>query len=150
MNRNRFMLGFGWGIVATIVMSLVMLLGMMTGISPMPKPIPVAIVAHILGETTAKPLLMFLAIVAHLAYGGIWAGLLTAWIQPITVWKGIGLGILLWLIMQIAVLPFLGWGIFGSAVTPAIALATLVLHLIYGIGLGWLIDRNHVVEVQPT
>jgi hypothetical protein len=31
----------------------------------------------------------------------------------------------------------LGWGLFGGAVTPRIALATLVLHLLHGTILGW-------------
>lgn len=31
-------------------------------------------------------------------------------------------------------------GLFGTAITPAIAVATLVLHLIYGATLGWLLD----------
>lgn len=45
---------------------------------------------------------------------------------------GVGTGLLwgtgLWLIMQIIFLPFLGWGFFGAAVTPAIAVATFILH----------------------
>jgi hypothetical protein len=35
----------------------------------------------------------------------------------------------------------LGWGAFGTAETPAIAAGTLVLHLIYGVVVGWTIDR---------
>lgn len=57
-------------------------------------------------------------------------------------WRGIGLGVFLWLIMQVVVLPFLGWGLFGTAQTPKIAVATLVLHLVYGPTFGWLMGRN--------
>jgi hypothetical protein len=38
--------------------------------------------------------------------------------------------------------PFLGWGAFGAAITPIIAVATLVLHLVYGATFGWLMDRG--------
>lgn len=54
------------------------------------------------------------------------------------------MGVLLWLIMQVAVLPFLGWGFFGMNETLKIALATFILHLIYCGVLGWLIDREFV------
>jgi hypothetical protein len=139
---KRLTLGFGWGVVATVAMSVLMVLGVMTGMSPMPRPIPAAIVAKVLGEGTPTPLLMLLAAISHLVYGGFWGAVLSAWTRPVTIGKGIGLGVFLWFIMQVVVLPFLGWGLFGSRVTLKIALATLVLHVVYGGTLGWLVDRN--------
>jgi hypothetical protein len=141
---NRFGRGFGWGVVATIAMSVLMLIGVATGMSPMPKPIPLAIGARVLGEGTAQPLLMGFAVLAHLAYGGVWGGLFASFTWPVTVWKGMGLGAFLWLLMQILVLPFLGWGLFGSGVNPAIAVATLVLHVVYGATYGALMDRETI------
>jgi hypothetical protein len=58
------------------------------------------------------------------------------------VWKGLGWGVLLWIVMDAVVLPLLGWGFFGLAITPRIAVATLVLHLVYGATLGLLMDRD--------
>lgn len=142
MKPKRLALGFGWGVVATIAMSVLMVLGVITGISPMPTPIPAAIVSEVFGGGVPQPLILFVAAVSHLAYGGIWGAILAALTRPVTIWKGIGLGVFLWLLMQIAVLPFLGWGLFGVAITPRIAGATLILHLVYGITLGWLVDRE--------
>lgn len=142
MDTNRFARGFLWGVVATIAMSIVMLIGVGTGLSPMPKPIPLAIVSQMLGEGTPQPLLMLAGIASHLAYGGIWGGILASATWPVTMWKGIGLGAFLWLLMQIIVLPFLGWGLFGTAVTATIAVATLILHVIYGGTYGALMDRR--------
>lgn len=144
MNKNRIVKGFAWGVVATVAMSVLMLNATATGISPMPKPIPAAIIAKLLGEGTPQPLIMILAVLSHLGYGGFWGALLAAFVRPVTIGKGVALGVFLWLIMQIAVLPFLGWGAFGMAITPKIAVATLVLLLIYGTTLGWLIDRGPV------
>lgn len=141
---DRFTRGFVWGVVATVAMSALMLIGVSTGMSPMPKPIPLAIVARLLGDGTPQPLLMIAAVVAHLAYGGIWAGAFAKFFWPVTVWHGLGLGAFLWLLMQVLVLPFLGWGLFGAAVTPAIALATLVLHVVYGATYGALMDRQAI------
>jgi hypothetical protein len=60
------------GEVATIAMSALMGVGVLTGMSPMPKPIPLAIVGQILGEGLPNPLIMVLAVIAHLFYGGLW------------------------------------------------------------------------------
>lgn len=144
MDSRRFALGFAGGMVATILMSIPMIIGTVMGVSPMPQPIPAAIVGTVFGEGMPQPLLLLLAALAHLAYGGFWGGVLAVLVQPVTVWKGIGLGLFLWLIMQLVVLPFLGWGPFGTAITPMIAGATLVLHLIYGAAVGWLVDMRGV------
>lgn len=138
---RHFPSGFGWGVVATLAMSALMGLGVATGASPMPKPIPVAIVGTLLGGSAAKPVVIAAALLAHLAYGGFWGGALASLARPVTVGKGMALGIVLWLAMQLVVLPFLGWGLFGVSVTPAIAGATLVLHLVYGATLGWGLGR---------
>ncbi len=142
-SKNSLAVAFGWGVLATIGMSILMIIAKVTGISPMPKPIPLAIVAKIFGKQTAMPVLMILGIVSHLAYGGTWGAVLSAVAKPVTLFKGILLGAALWLIMQLVVLPFLGWGIFGIAITPKIAIATLVLHLVYGSILGWGLARKN-------
>lgn len=142
MLHNRTVRGFVWGVIATIVMSIIMILGAISGMSPIPEPIPKAIVVTLLGKGLPQPILMALTIGSHLAYGGVPGALLARYTRPVTIAKGLGLGVVLWLFMQIIVLPFLGWGFFGTAITPKIAVATLVLHLIYGGTLGWLMDRN--------
>jgi len=65
---------------------------------------------------------------SHLAYGGVWGAVLSALARPLTVRKGVALGLVLWGLMQVAVLPFLGWGPFGRDRTPKIAGATLLVH----------------------
>ena len=145
METKRMAVGFGWGVVATIAMSALMILGILTGLSPMPSPIPAAIVNNglaLLGVGLPRPVIMLLAAGAHLSYGGVAGAVLAALTRPVTVWKGLGWGVLLWLVMQVVVLPLLGWGFFGVAITPQIAVATLVLHLVYGLTLGLLMDRG--------
>ena len=147
-NRKRLAIAFGWGVLATAAMSIPMIIATVTGVAPMPKPIPAALVAVVFGPGLPKPMHLLLAVVSHLAYGGIWALILAAVTKRVTIWKGLSLGAFLWLLMQLIVLPMLGWGLFGTAVTPKIAVATLVLHLIYGATLGGLMgwadkrDRN--------
>lgn len=145
METKRLAIGFGWGVVATLAMSAVMVTGYVTGIAPMPDPIPGAVVGRtleVLGIAVPGPAVMILGAISHLAYGGFWGAVLAGLTRPVSVWKGLGLGVFLWIIMDIAVLPFLGWGFFGVAITPRIAVATLILHLIYGFTLGLLMDRG--------
>jgi hypothetical protein len=138
MNPTRLAAGFGWGIVATIAMSILLVIGYLSGLAPMPEPIPKAVVTTVLGSGIPQPLI----IGAHLLYGAITGLVFVAIAQPATLEKGLSYGIVLWLIMDLLVLPFIGWGIFGTAITPRIAVATLVLHLVYGTTIGLVADRH--------
>lgn len=149
-NQKKSVLGFGVGVLGTVAMSIPMIAATVTGISPMPKPIPAAIIGSLFGPGLPKPLLMLLAAGSHLAYGGAWGAAFAMMSKRVTVWKGLWLGIGLWLIMQVVVLPALGWGVFGSAVTPRIALATLILHLIYGATTGYALQRIASRESQQS
>lgn len=142
MTQHRLRAGFGYGVVATIAMSVLMLLAVVSGNSPMPQPIPKAVVAQLFGGGLPKPLLMALAVGLHLGYGGLFGALLARVARPVTIGTGLALGVGLWILMQAAFLPVLGWGLFGTAITPKIAVATLVLHLVYGGVLGWALDRD--------
>lgn len=144
MDARRAWRGVVWGVAATVAMSALMLLGVATGMSPMPKPIPAAIAGHLTGGGLPRPALMLLAVVLHLGYGAFWGGVLAALTRRVTVGRGLALGAGLWLFMQVAVLPWLGWGAFGARRTPKIAVATLVLHLVYGTVLGWGLGRGDV------
>lgn len=147
---SRFSKGALWGAVATVAMSALMILGVVTGLAPMPKPIPAAIVGKITGGGLPRPALMATAVILHLGYGAFWGGVLAAVSDRVTIWRGVALGLGLWLLMQVAVLPFLGWGLFGMSQTPKIAVATLVLHLVYGVTLGALMDRRSEGERVAT
>jgi hypothetical protein len=122
-------------------MSIPMTVGMATGVAPMPEPIPKALVTLLFGAELPAPLLMALSAGSHLGYGGLSGAMLARLFPDAGLWEGLSMGIFLWGLMQVAVLPLLGWGLFGMSVTPKIAVATLVLHLIYGGTLGWGLGR---------
>lgn len=142
MDRSQPVRGFGYGVAATIAMSTVMAFGAVSGASPLPEPVPKAIVTSLLGVGGPLPLVAALAVGLHLAYGGAFGALLAAAGRPVTLAKGVGLGVALWLPMGLVFLPALGWGRFGTDVTPQVAVATLALHLVYGAVLGWTLGRN--------
>ena len=143
---RRLLAGLEWGFGATLAMSLLMIAGFASGLAPMSRPIPEAVMETLLGEGTPKPLVLGLGVGAHLFYGAVAGAVLAVVRRPVGVRAGFGWGVLLWAIMGVTVLPFVGWGVFGTAVTPRITLATLVLHLVYGGVLGWALDRNAGTE----
>jgi hypothetical protein len=142
LTRRRLLAGLEWGLTGTLVMSLLMIAGVASGLSPMPRPIPEALMVTLLGESDPKLLVLVLAVGAHLLYGAIAGALLALLRRPVTLATGLGWGGLLWAIMGVAVLPLIGWGVFGATVTPRIALATLLLHLVYGAVLSWALDQE--------
>ena len=141
MHGTHAVRGFAAGVAATVAMSLLMAAGAVAGVSPIPEPIPKAVVTSMLGVSGPTPLVAGLAVGLHLAYGGVFGALLAAGGRPVTLGKAAGLGVALWLAMQVLLLPALGWGVFGTAVTPRVAVATLALHLVYGVGLGLALGR---------
>ncbi|GAB3560547.1 hypothetical protein J2S53_004234 [Actinopolyspora lacussalsi] len=146
---GRLVSGAGWGAVATVLMSVVMLFGMLTGVAPLPSPVPVALVARTVGALP-QPVLVGLAVLAHLAYGAVAAAVLVGLVRRVSVWIGLGYGVLLWGLLGLVWLPYLSWGLFGIAVTPRIAAATLLPHLVYGLTLGLVLDRHHAPRRRTT
>ena len=145
MENDLIWNGLWWGVVGTFAMSLLMMIGTLTGMSPMPKPIPLAIIDKVLGEDKPKPLRMMLALISHFTYGAVWGAIFVLVVNDITIWKGLIFGTIVWLIMQIIILPFLGWGAFGKNITLKIAMATLILHLVYGSVTAWMAIENPIV-----
>jgi hypothetical protein len=138
-----------YGLLATFGMTVVMLIGMSTGIAPMPEPIPTALAERLLEGVfgrLAPSTFTGVGLFLHFGYGGL-AGVIFVQLfrDNLNVKFGLLWGGMLWLIMQIAFLPLLGWGLFGISVTgipPKIAVGTLVLHLIYGGILGRFVGRE--------
>ncbi|MFD0803892.1 hypothetical protein ACFQZU_21580, partial [Streptomonospora algeriensis] len=78
---------------------------------------------------------------AHLGYGALAGAVAAGLLRRVTAGIGAAYGVVLWALMGMVWLPYAGWGLFGTALNPRIAVATLVLHLLYGITLGLLLDR---------
>lgn len=150
MTQNRAIYrGLGYGAIATLVMTLVMVTGMSTGVAPMPQPIPKAIAERVMGLFMADVptvLSMITGLIAHFGYGAAAGAVFAVLFSGRTHWKtGLLWGVVLWIVMQIVVLPLIGWGLFGIGETgfpPKIAVGTGVLHMIYGGILGWGVGRS--------
>ncbi len=92
-----------------------------------------------------------LPLILHFSYGITWSVILVYLAQKHTsVAKGLFLALALWLFMMIVHSPVIGWGFFGFNSTykegsrlhlesgPIYLMITLVLHIIYGLIIGYL------------
>jgi len=135
------------GVAGGIVVSILMHLAMRAGIAPF-NLTPSAALLERLGFGGTP-----LAVAIDLAYGAAWSIALVATFRERTdVWRGIGLGIGLWLLLMVVYSPIIGWGSFGLgraqqlpadhllylAPGPRYMLSALVLHVVYGAIVGWL------------
>ncbi len=121
------------GLVATGVLSLIMILKAALGLWPQINVI--AQLASLLGAP------MLLGWLAHFVIGTLLWGIIFALVYPQlpgrgAVAKALVLSVAAWLAMMIVFMPAAGAGFFGWAIGPSAAVATLVLHLIWGAVLG--------------
>lgn len=152
MKRN-ILIGIGWGMVAAIAMSTAHRIAHALGLFPVWKSVPMSVTTKVFGSGIREPWLIVLTLAVHLSYGGFWGGVLFAMARRVTVWKGIEMGVFLWLVMQFVVFPFLGRGVFSYRVASnvfAIPAAALVEHLVYGTTIGLLGAWNTRGAASPS
>jgi len=139
------------GLVAGLIMFIVLMLGTNQGIAPFNIPPSAAFLVSL--GIPPKPL----APILHFGYAALGSIVLVILFgRQTSVVKGIGLALVLWLIFMLIYSPIIGWGFFGAnaptndlspdaplylASSGKFVMITLILHVIYGIVVGWL-DRN--------
>jgi hypothetical protein len=135
--QRRVLRGAIWGLVASGVVTAIMIVDLLLTRTAGPRTFPILVLGRLLGQGHGLGLDV-LGLGAQLAYGSL-MGLVFAFLaRPMTVAKGVGVGLMLWLILQIEFVPWLGWGDFGFEHGGASLAYTFTLHLIYGVTLGWL------------
>ena len=126
------------GFIATVALSILMISKSAMGLMPQLNPIEdIVRVAHVL---TSLSLPLPFGWLGHFFLGTvIWGLVYAAWhasLPGAPVVKGLIFGVLAWLAMMIVFMPLAGHGPFARSLGPQAAVATLVLHLVYGAVLG--------------
>lgn len=132
------------GFVATVVLSVLMVMKAKMGVMPdlnaikmlagmMHAPLPMGWVAHFMIGTVVWGLL-FAALVDKLP-GGVMA-------------SAIVFSIAAWLMMMLGPMPMAGAGLFGMHIGMMAPVATLMLHIIWGVVLGFSYQRLTKKEVE--
>ncbi len=125
------------GFVATVVLSIVMVMKAKMGL--MPELNAIKMLAGMMGA----PLVM--GWVAHFMIGTILWGtgfaLLVDKLPGSVMASAISFGILAWILMMVGPMPMAGAGLFGLKLGMMAPVATLMLHIIWGIVLGLTYQR---------
>ena len=135
------------GAAGSLLMFLVMMFAIHgAGVAPFNLP-PSAAFLEKLG-LNAGPL----PLVAHFGYGVFWS-VVFVWLfgGKMNITRGLALAGALWLFMMLVYSPIIGWGVFGFGAADRSAehalhlgspvkylLATALLHVLYGVVIGWL------------
>lgn len=131
--ENIILDGLLIGLAATIVMTAVMLI--------LRRKMDMHI-AEILGEMIligrVKPKTeVTVGMIIHIVVG-ILLGLIYVLLFPAGIIFGVLYALLLWLILMLAIMPLSDYGIFAKNLSDNVWVYTLVLHMIYGLVLGFI------------
>ncbi|WP_299436680.1 DUF6789 family protein [uncultured Rhodospira sp.] len=138
------------GIVATLALSILMMIKAMAGLLPAVNAIELLTrIGYSWVGLPASPIVGWLMhiMVGVVAWGGLFA-LLQPYLPGAADWaRGMVFSVAGWLLMMLVVMPMAGTGLFGLSIGIAPAIATLVLHLIFGAILGGVFGA---LAPQPT
>lgn len=142
---QRFWIGAGWGLLATLIMSVVEMLFLQFGTSTMHDAMPLVLAARVLarlaGDRTLTTGVFAGAMILQFVYGAVWSGLLAASTARVTWWKGVVVSLGLLLISLVFIWPF-GAPVFTFATSAGAWVASLIVHLSYGVSIGLLAGRH--------
>lgn len=121
------------GFIATVVLSIIMVIKAFMHILPAFNSV------EMIHGLTGGPLIM--GWVGHFVIGALVWGTLFALLFGVlpgrnAIAKALGFSVLAWLAMMLVFMPVAGAGFFGLAIGLPVVIATLVLHLIWGVALG--------------
>ncbi|MDA8870327.1 hypothetical protein N9H93_02970 [Rhizobiaceae bacterium] len=135
------------GFVGTVVISVFMLLKSMMGL--VPELDPIGMLAAMFGGPMALGWLMHF-VIGTVAWGGGFALIYNLLPSNSSIAKGVILAIGAWLIMMLAVMPMAGKGLFGLEIGIAAPIMTLMLHVIFGVVMGLVFDKQLAAEPTPV
>lgn len=130
------------GLIATVVLSALMIMKSAMGLMPEFNAIKDWVTILSGFGLPATPVAGW---IAHVVFGSVvWGGLYAALYDKLpgsALVSGITFGVIGWLGMMVVFMPMAGHGMFALGIGPMVAVATLVLHIIFGAVLGLSYDR---------
>ncbi|MEO8886912.1 MAG: DUF6789 family protein [Mucilaginibacter sp.] len=139
MNNIKIKQALTGGIAATAVMTIIMLIAPMMGMPDMK-------IGNMMANFMGMPIWIGWAM--HLMIGIVWAMLYVFLVRDklsmTYALRGMLFAVVLWVLMQLMVMPMMGMGIFSSNTPDALkmVMGTLMGHLIYRLVLGLITKPN--------
>ncbi|MEX0890435.1 MAG: hypothetical protein WDZ33_02755 [Balneolaceae bacterium] len=139
------------GFLASLAMFVIVFTGIqITGLAPFNIPPSAAFLYNLGIQDSLYPVIL------HFCYGILWAYVFVhAYEEDVSVKRAVQLALVLWLFMMVVYSPLIGWGLLGMGYAPLLlpdhplhlssnisyVLFTFLLHMVYGLMLGWLTVR---------
>ena len=138
--RLNIIKGIVAGFVATIVLTLFMMLKKTMGV--MPELDPVQMIADMAAQKMGIEPNIIIGWVMHFGIGSVAWGVGFAILNDVLpgsnqIVKGIVMGLGAWMLMMVATMPMAGAGLFGMSMGVMAPVLTLILHIIFGVALGF-------------
>ena len=132
MNSN--LRGIIAGLIATVVLSILMVLKGTMGMMP-----ELNVIAMLAGQMGGQVIMGWIAhfVIGAIIYGLAFANIGSSLPGGSDTIRGISLAVIGWLIMMIVIMPMMGAGFFAMSMGIMAAVATLILHIIFGAVLGF-------------
>ncbi len=148
---NKYLAGFAAGFLATLILALLMALKQHWGL--MPGFDVIEDINEFFGSDYVVLGWVVHFILGTFIWGGVFAILLPVLLGPYWL-KGLIYGILAWLLMMVGYMPMMEHGLFATELGLHVLIASLLLHLIYGLVLGlvygWLPRKDKNRPLQQT
>jgi hypothetical protein len=140
INTSNIIKGIIAGFVATIVLTLFMMLKKTMGV--MPELDPVHMIADMAAQKLGMEPNIIIGWVMHFGIGSVAWGAGFAILNGVLpgsnqIAKGIVMGLGAWLLMMVGTMPMAGEGLFGMNMGVMAPVLTLILHIIFGVALGF-------------
>lgn len=157
MDTNAVLKAGVVGLGGSLLMFILLQLAISTGVAPFNIPPSHAFLIELGMDSKV------LAIIVHFLYGAFWSIMLVLFYgDDVNFGRGISLSVILWVLMMIVISPIINWGFFGGGENTLIdpsnkmyveegakyPLATLVIHLFYGLVIGWLNPKWAVSHIE--
>lgn len=153
MESPRTMCSKDWGkaiavgLINGIVLAVILVSTLKSGVSPMPAPLGLLFADTLFGRHLPVPV----GIAFHLAYVTFWSVVFIVLFRPrLAFSSALLMAAGLWIFALLAFVPFVGWGFFGMAVGPRIAIGLLINHALFALFLWGLSKAFFRDERRPA
>ena len=136
----------GIGVVVAALTAIIMLIAERAGISPLPAPLGLAFANALTGMDLPLPIGMLFHVLWVTLFAAVYVVLFR---DALTFMHAFWLAVALWLLVLVFFFPFVGWGLLGLAVTPRLAIASAVPHLLFAVFLWSLCRWSFGVPSRP-
>ncbi|MDE2343239.1 MAG: hypothetical protein KGL63_07580 [Betaproteobacteria bacterium] len=152
MESPRTMSPIDWGkaiavgLLNGIALAVILIATLKSGVSPMPAPLGLLFADTLFGRHLPVPV----GVAFHLAYVTFWSVVFIVFFRPrLAFSSALLLAAGLWIFALLVFVPFVGWGFFGMAFGPRIAIGLLVNHVLFALFLWGLSKAFFRHEPRP-